>query len=113
MKIEIIDKRYERKLNWDDGKLYCELLTIHGKTDWRLPTIEELVDISYSATDFNSSCYFARKPDLRIAIRSIRCSTLATEFFLSARYYSCCIASNKSSSSGNPFKLGLYSPMTI
>lgn len=59
MKIEIIDKQYERKLNWYDGKLYCELLTIDGKNDWRLPTIEELVDISYSATDFNSSCYWS------------------------------------------------------
>lgn len=59
MNIEIIDKIYERKLNWYDGKLYCELLTIDGKNDWRLPTIEELVDISYSATDFKPVCYWS------------------------------------------------------
>ena len=42
MKIEIIDKQYERKLNWYDGKLYCSMMVIDGKDDWRLPTKEEL-----------------------------------------------------------------------
>ena len=59
MNIEIIDKIYERKLNWYDGKLYCELLTIDGKNDWRLPTIEELVDISYDTNNFKPACYWS------------------------------------------------------
>jgi len=41
MSIQISPKHYERKLNWDDGKLYCDLLSIDGKNDWRMPTLEE------------------------------------------------------------------------
>lgn len=41
MSIQISPKEYERKLNWDDGKLYCDLLYIDGKNDWRMPTLEE------------------------------------------------------------------------
>ena len=42
MKIEIAPKEYERKQNWDDAMLYCSILTIDNKNDWRLPIIDEL-----------------------------------------------------------------------
>ena len=32
--------------NWSDAQTYCSNLTLDGKTDWRLPTIEELVSIT-------------------------------------------------------------------
>lgn len=59
MNIEICDKIYERKLNWNDGKLYCDLLIIDGKDDWRLPTLEELTDISYIDNDFYQAIYWS------------------------------------------------------
>jgi hypothetical protein len=36
MTIEISDRKYWKHLNWDDGKLYCDLLVIDGKNDWRM-----------------------------------------------------------------------------
>ena len=42
--IEISPKEYERKLSWDDALLYCQLLVIDGKDNWRLPnTVESAV----------------------------------------------------------------------
>ena len=54
MNIEISPVEYERKLNWYDGKLYCDLLVIDGKDDWRMPTKEELNDIYNSENDLNN-----------------------------------------------------------
>jgi hypothetical protein len=48
MKYEIAPHSTERQLTWNDAKLYCFSLTIDGKTGWRLPTIEELEEISQS-----------------------------------------------------------------
>ena len=50
--IEVAAKEYERILNWDDAMLYCSLLVIDGKDDWRLPTLDELYDIHKSDNDF-------------------------------------------------------------
>ena len=36
MNIEISDRKYWKRLSYDDGKLYCQLLTIDGKDDWRM-----------------------------------------------------------------------------
>lgn len=36
MNIEIASKEYWKELSYDDGKLYCSLLEIDGKNDWRL-----------------------------------------------------------------------------
>lgn len=36
MNIEISDKKYWKRLSYDDGLLYVSLLDIDGKNDWRL-----------------------------------------------------------------------------
>jgi hypothetical protein len=63
MNIEISDKKYETILNWYDGILYCSLLSIDGKDDWRLPTKDELNDIYKSKNDFVGSVYWSSTKD--------------------------------------------------
>ena len=41
MKIEISDRKYWKKLNFLDAKLYIELLSIDGKDNWRFITEKE------------------------------------------------------------------------
>ena len=59
MNIEISPKEYERQLNWNDAMLYCQLLVIDNKNDWRLPTREELNNIYHSENDFVGSGYWS------------------------------------------------------
>jgi hypothetical protein len=54
MNIEISHKDYEKRLNWNDAMLYCQLLVIDGKDDWRMPTKEELNDIYKSKKGFDN-----------------------------------------------------------
>jgi hypothetical protein len=62
MNIEISPKEYEKFLNWHDATLYCQLLTIDGKDNWRLPTRYELMHILYNSFcddgPFWSSCEY-------------------------------------------------------
>jgi len=51
MNIEISPKEYEKKMNWEDGMLYCSLLVIDGVDDWRMPTLEELMEFFTSKHD--------------------------------------------------------------
>ena len=44
-------ERHEKKLDWDDARLYCSLLTIDGYDDWRMPTISELHYLSGMSLD--------------------------------------------------------------
>jgi hypothetical protein len=60
MNIEISAKEYERKLSWDDAMLYCQLLDIDNKNDWRLPTKGELYTIYESSNDFDRGNYWSR-----------------------------------------------------
>lgn len=77
MNIEISPRAYESYLNWEDGMLYCSLLVIDGKDDWRMPTIEELNDIYNSdkevndmynsENDFEVDCYWSSLDDGKLA----------------------------------------------
>ena len=77
MNIEVSPKEYERKLNWYDGMMYCQLLVIDGVDDWRMPTIEELDyiynsdkevnDMYNSENDFAVDCYWSSLDDGNLA----------------------------------------------
>jgi hypothetical protein len=59
MKFEIAPKKYEIKANWDDARLYCFALNIDGKTGWRLPTKNELIQIHESDNNFSEFAYWS------------------------------------------------------
>jgi len=59
MNFEIAPKEYEIKANWYDAKLYCFSLNIDGKTNWRLPSKEELTVIYKSENDFRKTFYWS------------------------------------------------------
>ena len=59
MNIEVSPKEYERMLNWNDAMLYCSLLVIDDKCDWRLPTKEELNYIYNSEDDLECDYYWS------------------------------------------------------
>ena len=46
MNIEIVPKEYITKLNYHDALLYCSMMNIDGKDDWKLPTFAEYRHIS-------------------------------------------------------------------
>lgn len=58
MNIEISPRDYDKKLNWYDAMLYCSMIEIDGKTDWRLPTLEELSVIYTIENNFWQSYYW-------------------------------------------------------
>jgi hypothetical protein len=59
MQIEISPKEYEQRLNWHDGMLYCQLLVIDDKNDWRMPSLDELCEIFTSNHDFLDWVYWS------------------------------------------------------
>ena len=44
MTIEISNAKYWKKMEWNDGILYCSLLSIDGKEDWRPMTVPEIME---------------------------------------------------------------------
>lgn len=60
--IEISPKEYETILNWNDAIKYCQSLVIKDKSDWRLPTVDELQYIYDSENDFTNSYYWSSAP---------------------------------------------------
>jgi hypothetical protein len=59
MNFEIAPKSTETYLKWDDARLYCFALNIDGKTGWRLPTINELVEIYYTQHNLRLDNYWS------------------------------------------------------
>jgi hypothetical protein len=59
MNIVISPKEYEKELNWNDGKAYCESLEIDDNDDWRMPHIRELYYIHNSENDFDDVIYWS------------------------------------------------------
>jgi hypothetical protein len=57
--LEIAPKAAEKSCGWDTARTYCLFLNFDGKTDWRLPTKEELNEIYESDNDFGSGRYWA------------------------------------------------------
>ena len=61
MKIEVAPKEYWKELKYADALLYCALLNIDGKNDWRLRQLGEDLNIGvvntvkglwYETTDY-------------------------------------------------------------
>lgn len=48
MGIEISDEYYWKVLTWQDGLLYCSLLSIDGKMDWRMINRQDYFNSSIS-----------------------------------------------------------------
>ena len=44
MTIEISNAKYWKKMEWNDGILYCSLLSIDGKEDWRPMSVDEIME---------------------------------------------------------------------
>lgn len=61
--IEVSSNEYWKSMPYHDALLYCQLLSIDGKNDWRLPTIEELKDIYHSRNDFELGKYWSSTID--------------------------------------------------
>jgi hypothetical protein len=63
MNIEISPKEYEKELNWDDSNLYCQLLDIDGKKDWRMDDQREAMKDIFEAIkeDFQIAPKYSRK----------------------------------------------------
>jgi hypothetical protein len=43
--IDVSDREYWKQMDYYSGLLYCSLLEIGGKNDWRMMTFEELNNI--------------------------------------------------------------------
>lgn len=50
MKIEVAPKEYWKELKYADALLYCALLNIDGKNDWRLRQLGENLNIGVVPT---------------------------------------------------------------
>lgn len=58
MNIEIAPKEYWKKLNYDDGMFYCQLLNIDGKNDWRMIREEEFSEQDETKDLWNDDYWF-------------------------------------------------------
>lgn len=56
MQLEVAPKSTEIKLNWEEAMLYCRLLDIEGKSDWILPTQEELAYLYRNREKYDFEC---------------------------------------------------------
>lgn len=44
-KLQWQDAKIQKKVNWNQAMNYCDKLTLGGKNDWRLPSVDELNSI--------------------------------------------------------------------
>ena len=65
----IIDRNAEILGEWYESHLIVSRMTVDNYTNWRLPTIEELISISQQDNDFTLSNYWASDEDDEYAIQ--------------------------------------------
>ena len=71
MNIEISPKEYWRELNPDDGKLYCSMVIINGKNDWRPMVLMEKLKYINSLDDINDAYNSSLSLSLSIPVRDL------------------------------------------
>ena len=65
----IIDRNAEILGEWYESHLIVSRMTVDNYTNWRLPTLAELINISQQDNDFTLSNYWASDEDNEYAIQ--------------------------------------------
>ena len=65
----IASNQTELMAEWYESHLIVSRMTVDNYTNWRLPTIEELISISQQDNDFTLSNYWASDEDDEYAIQ--------------------------------------------
>ena len=71
MNIEISPNEYWKYLNPDDGKLYCSMIVIDDKNDWRPMAFMEKLKYINSLDDINDAYNSSLPLSLSIPVRDL------------------------------------------